>query len=153
MSPIKKVAVVGGSGNLGPNILSGLLSSGFEVTVISRKESKSTFPRDITVKKVDLTSEGSIAEALEGQEAVISVVGTDGFTSQKTLIDAAVAAKVKRFIPSEFGINTRKARGSKIGDILAPKIQTVDYLIEISAKNSSFTWTGIAAGPFFDWVN
>ncbi|GKT47604.1 pinoresinol reductase 2 [Colletotrichum spaethianum] len=148
---VKKVTVVGGSGNLGPSIIGGLLAGGFEVTALSRKESSASFPSEVTVKKVDINSVEEVTEALKGQDAVVSIVGTAGFASQKALADAAVAAKVKRFIPSEFGINTREARGTKIGGILTPKIQTVDYLIELSEKNSSFTWTGIAVGPFFDW--
>ncbi|KXH35039.1 NmrA-like family protein [Colletotrichum nymphaeae SA-01] len=151
MSAIKKVAVVGGSGNLGPSIVRGLIDAGFEVTAVSRKESSATFPAEATVKKIDLSSVEAVTEVFKGQDAVVSVVGNAGFGSQKTLADAAVAAQVKRFIPSEFGINTRKARGSKIGGILTPKIEFVDYLIELSEKNSSFTWTGISTGPFFDW--
>jgi len=149
---VKKVAVVGGSGNLGPSIVGALLSGEFEVTAISRKESSATFPPKVAVKKVDFNSVEEVTEALKGQDAVVSVVGTAGYASQKTLADAAVAAKVQRFIPSEFGINTRVVRGTKIGSILSPKIQLVDYLSELAEKNSSFTWTGISAGPFFDYV-
>ncbi|OLN87445.1 Pinoresinol reductase 1-like protein 3 [Colletotrichum chlorophyti] len=153
MSAIRKVAIVGGSGNLGPGIISGLLAGGFELTAISRTESSATFPAEVAVKKIDVNSVEAVTEALKGQDAVVSTVGTAGFTGQKVLIDAAVAAGVKRFIPSEFGINTRNERGTKIGGILTPKIQIVDYLIKTSEKNSSFTWTGIATGPFFDWAH
>ncbi|KDN71227.1 putative NmrA-like family protein [Colletotrichum sublineola] len=148
---VKKVVVVGGSGNLGSHIVDGLLASGFEVTALSRKESSATFPPEVAVKKVDLNSVEEVTEALQGQDAVVSAVGTAGYTSQKTLADAAVAAKVQRFIPSEFGVHTRELRDTKIGSILSPKIQLVDYLIELSEKNSSFTWTGISVGAFFDW--
>ncbi|KAK2040868.1 NmrA-like family protein [Colletotrichum somersetense] len=149
---IKKVAVVGGSGNLGPSIVGALLAGGFEVTALSRKESSATFPPEVNVKKIDLKSVDEVTEAFKGQDAVVSIVGTAGYGSQKTLADAAVAAKVQRFIPSEFGVNTRVVRDTKIGGILAPKIQLVDHLIEISQRNSSFTWTGISAGPFYDYV-
>ncbi|KAK1982389.1 NmrA-like family protein [Colletotrichum cereale] len=146
-----KVTVVGGSGNLGPSIVGALLAGGLEVTALSRRESSAKFPPKVTVKKVDLDSIEEVTEALKGQDAVVSIVGTVGFASQKTLADAAVAAKVKRFIPSEFGINSREVRGTKIGAILSPKIKLVDHLIALSEKNSSFTWTGISAGAFFDW--
>jgi hypothetical protein len=63
-----------------------------------------------------------------------------------------VAAGVKRFIPSEFGINTREVRGTPIGKILAGKIAVVDYLEETARKNPSFSWTGLSTGLFFDWV-
>ena len=84
----------------------------------------------------------------------MSVVGAPGVPAQRVAIDAAVAAGVKRFIPSEFGINTRKVRGTLIGKILAGKIAVVDYLEEVVAKgDGAFTWTGLTTGLFFDWVS
>jgi NmrA-like family len=73
-------------------------------------------------------------------------------SGQKVAVDAAIAAGVKRFIPSEFGINTRKVRDLSIGKILAGKIGVVDYLQEKAKENEGFTWTGITTGLFFDWV-
>ncbi|KAF6816491.1 NmrA-like family protein [Colletotrichum plurivorum] len=151
MSAIKKVAIVGASGNLGPKVLGGLIDGGFDVTVISRQESTATFPAGVTVKKIDLSSAEAVTEALKGQDAVVSTAATTAAGAQKLLIDASVAAGVKRFIPSEFGIHTREARGTKIGALLTPKIQNTDYLIELAKKHESFSWTGIAVGPFFDW--
>ncbi|KAJ0298878.1 hypothetical protein Brms1b_013284 [Colletotrichum noveboracense] len=151
MAAIKKVAIIGASGNLGPKVLAGLVEGGFEVTAISRKESTATFPSGVAVKKVDLSSVGSVTEALKGQDAVVSTAATAALGAQKVLIDAAVAAQVKRFIPSEFGIHTRDAQGTKIGAILKSKVDSTNYLIELSKKHDWFSWTGIAVGPFFDW--
>ncbi|KAK2130394.1 hypothetical protein NOF04DRAFT_1276442 [Fusarium oxysporum II5] len=66
--------------------------------------------------------------------------------SSKLFIDAAITAQFKRFIPSEFGVNTREARGTKFGQFVAPKIANVDYLIELSNEYSWFSWTGIVTG-------
>ncbi|TDZ23577.1 Pinoresinol reductase 1 [Colletotrichum orbiculare MAFF 240422] len=151
MSAIKKVALIGASGNLGPKVLSGLVEGGFQVTVLSRQESSATFPSEVTVKKVDFSSLDSLKDALQGQDAVVSAAASAAIGAQKLVIDAAVATQVKRFIPSEFGIHTREAQGTKIGKILTGKIQITDYLIEISKKHDWFSWTGIAVGPFFDW--
>lgn len=63
-----------------------------------------------------------------------------------------MAAGVKRFIPSEFGINTRKVQGTTIGKILAGKVAVVDYLAEKARENPGFSWTGLSTGLFFDWV-
>jgi hypothetical protein len=101
---------------------------------------------------VDYTSFDSLKSAFDGQDAVVSVVATLAVPGQKTAVDAAVAAGVKRFIPSEFGINTRKLEGKTIGKILASKIGIVDYLDEKAKENPSFTWTGLSTGLFFDWV-
>lgn len=63
-----------------------------------------------------------------------------------------VAAGVTRFIPSEFGINTRNVSGLKIGQILAGKTQLVDDLQKKAEQNPGFSWTGISNGLFFDLV-
>ena len=69
------------------------------------------------------------------------------------MIDAAVSARVKRFIPSEFGFVTQQARGTKIGNLVKSKIESVDYLVELSQKHDWFTWTSLSTGSFFDWVS
>lgn len=68
------------------------------------------------------------------------------------MIDAAVAAGVKRFIPSEYGLNTRVLKGEVLGDWLHAKTAAVDYLITKAEANPGFTWTGLATCLFFDWV-
>ena len=85
---------------------------------------------------------------------MVSVVGTGAIGVQKLVVDAAVAAGVRRFVPSEFGVNTRGVRGTAIGGVLAGKIGVVDYLEEVVARGESgLTWTGVATGLFFDWVS
>ena len=122
------------------------------MTAFSRANSSATFPPGVAVKKVDYDSLESLKEALEGQDAVVSAIATVAVGSQNVLIDAAVQAGVKRFLPSEFGLNTRIVEGTAIGKILQGKIKTVDYLDEKSKENPSFTWTGVASGLFLDWV-
>ncbi|KAI7766989.1 hypothetical protein LZL87_013327 [Fusarium oxysporum] len=151
MAALTKVAVLGASGNLGPPVVKALLDAGFKVTTITRQESKATFPADVVVKRVDLSSKESLVEAVKGQDAIVSTVSGEAIASQKLFIDAAITAQVKRFIPSEFGVNTREARGTKFGQFVAPKIADVDYLIELSKRYTWFSWTGIATGAFFDW--
>lgn len=125
------------------------------MTAVTREGSTSStpaFPDGLNVKKVDFNSLDALKAAFAGQDAVVSVVGTLGVGAQKVAIDAAVAAGVKRFIPSEFGINTRKVRDTPIGKILAGKIAIVDYLEETVKANPGFSWTGLSTGLFFDWV-
>lgn len=104
------------------------------------------------MKKVDYDSVESLKAALQGQDAVVSAAATPAVGKQYPLVDAAVATGVKRFIPSEFGINTRTVNHEGLKTILTSKIKVVDYLIEKANENPSFTWTGITNGLFFDWV-
>ncbi|KAL6693822.1 hypothetical protein J3F84DRAFT_401030 [Trichoderma pleuroticola] len=70
------------------------------------------------------------------------------FEEQKNIIDAAVEAGVKRFIPAEFGIDTSKEKVVEIVTFLRVKPQIIQYLRSIQDK---ITWTAIITGPFFDW--
>lgn len=123
------------------------------MTGVTRAASTSKFPDGVPVKRVDYGSSDALKAAFAGQDAVVSIVGFPGVAGQKLAVDAALAAGVKRFIPSEFGINTRKVRGTTIGKILADKIAVVDYLQEKAEQNPGFTWTGLSTGLFFDWVS
>ncbi|KAI1652571.1 NAD(P)-binding protein [Daldinia decipiens] len=148
---IKNVVIVGASGNLGKEVLQELLKAGFKVTAFAREESTATFPAEVATKKVNYQSVESLTAALQGQDAVVSTIATVAIGSQVPLVDAAIAAKVKRFIPSEFGINTRTVEGTPIGKILQGKVQALDYIISKSQENPWFTWTGVSNGIFFDW--
>ncbi|KAL2881605.1 hypothetical protein SGCOL_003173 [Colletotrichum sp. CLE4] len=151
---IKTVAVVGASGLVGLRVVKALLDKGFQVTAISRETSIATFPSGVAVRKADLSSVESLTAAFAGQDAVISAISTVAVIvpgSQDPLIDAAIAAGVKRFIPSEYGLNTRTLEGEILGDWLKSKTAAVDYLIKKTEANPSFTWTGIGTSLFFDW--
>jgi len=137
-------------GNLGPSILTPFLKSSFNVTVLSRPTSKSTFPSEAHVIKTDYSPD-SLASAFKGQDAVISIVGNEGFAEQAKIIDAAVRAGVKRFIPSEFGSDTASETVRGIVPIFNGKKQVVDYLK--SKESDTFSWTALITGPFFDWVS
>ncbi|KAF3903747.1 hypothetical protein ABW21_db0206939 [Orbilia brochopaga] len=150
MSSIKDVIVVGASGNLGPSILQALLtSSHFNVSVLTRagSHSSSTFPANVTVHASDYTPE-SLEAAFKGTDAVVSVIAGAALGEQKKLIDAAVAAGVKRFIPSEFGSNTDNKDAQELVPVFSRKVEIKEYLEQRAA--GGLTWTGIVVGPVFD---
>jgi hypothetical protein len=145
---VKNVALIGAGGNLGPSILTEFLKSDYKVTVLSREDSKSTFPSEVEVVKTNYSPE-SLAKAFKGQDAVISIVGNAGFADQTKIIDAAVSAGVKRFVPSEFGSDTDNSEVRAIVPIFNGKKQVIDYLK--TKESDTFTWTALITGPFFDW--
>jgi hypothetical protein len=93
----------------------------------------------------------SLAKAFQGQDAVVSTIATGALGRQQAFIDVIVKAGVKRFIPSEFGIDTTRATGG-VAKILGAKIALQGLLNKTAAENSHFSWTGISVGMFFDWV-
>ncbi|EXJ66440.1 uncharacterized protein A1O5_10592 [Cladophialophora psammophila CBS 110553] len=148
-SQIKKVVLIGASGNLGSIILRELLKSKvLEVTVLTRLSSNATFPADASVIKTSY-SESELVKAFEGQDAVVSSVGPTGFQDQKVFIDAAITAGVKRFIPSEFSANTMSPTVRELVPVFEAKKVIIDYLRE--KENTGLTWTGLSIGPLLDW--
>jgi hypothetical protein len=124
-------------------------SSVFTVSVLSRQVSETSFPSGVQVHKTDF-SESSLLSAFRGQDAVVSVVGAGGFLEQKKIIDAAVKAGVKKFLPSEFSSNTLSDPVQELVPVFHGKKEVLDYLK--SRENDGMSWTAIACGLLFDWV-
>lgn len=146
-TPIKNVVLVGASGNLGPAVLKEFLDSSLNVTVLTRSDSKATFPPNVKTVQSEYTHDAlaSVFKAASA-DAVVSLVGDASV--QTPLIDAAVTAGVKRFIPTEYGSDTSNPTVVKLVPILAPKSQTSEYL---GTKKDGISWTALITGPFFDW--
>ncbi|CAG8224194.1 unnamed protein product [Penicillium salamii] len=146
-----KVALVGASGNVGPAVLEQLLIAGFDVTVLTRQGSDHTFDPRAHVAKVDYESLDSIKNALTGQEVVVSTLnaGAVPLAIHLRIIDAAVAAGVKRFVPSEFGSNTVNPQTAKL-PVFGDKINVQEHLKKAS-QDSGLSYSLLITGPFLDW--
>ncbi|KAI9845862.1 MAG: hypothetical protein M1838_001517 [Thelocarpon superellum] len=147
---IKTVLIAGAAGNLGSKILDGLLAAGrFQVSVLSRADSTSRFPSHLTVHRTDYTPP-SLASAMRGQDAVVSVLGRGGTFGglEYRLIEAAVAAGVTRFIPSAFSGDNANARALERAPFLRGKKQVVDHLRQ---READISWTAVNCGAFLDW--
>lgn len=142
----KKVAIAGATGNLGPSIVNELVNQGFEVTVLTASGNTSGLPSANKVIKVDFSSQDSVISALKGQEAFISAIPKHD--EQPALIDAAIAAGVKRFIPSEFGSNIVGNEKVRALPVFAGKVKTQEYL---RAKQDQISYTIVTNGLFLDW--
>ncbi len=115
------IALAGATGDLGFRIAQALLHRGATVRALVRPGSRkpeTTALRDLgaIVVEVDFASVTALTRACAGAACVVSALSglreviVDG---QKRLLDAAVAAGVPRFIPSDFSIDyTRLLPGS-----------------------------------------
>ena len=142
----QKIAIAGATGNLGPTIVQSLINADFDVTVLSQSGKTAGLPSQIETVKVDYTSQDSLIAALQGHDAFISVVPTH--ESQPALIDAAIAAGIKRFIPSEFGSNIAGNAKTAALPVFKGKVVTQEYL---KSKSSQISYTLINTGLFLDW--
>lgn len=150
-STIKTVTIAGASGSLGRPVTQALLEAGFTVTALTRSDSKSTFPTGVTALPVDYSSVENLTTALRGQDALISTLASAGVSSQTDLINAAVAAGVKRIIPSEFGSDTSNARARAL-PVFKDKVETAELVERLSAQSGGkTTYTFVLNGAFLDW--
>ncbi|KAF1821835.1 NAD(P)-binding protein [Dissoconium aciculare CBS 342.82] len=149
-SPYKTVAIVGASGSLGAPLLERLLKSDFvRIRVLKRASSKSTFPANVEVVDVDFSSLDSITEALRGQDVLVSTITMEALGDQIKYIDAAIAAGVKRFLPSEFGSNLEVPSVRRL-PVYATKVKVQDYLAQKAAEGL-ISYTSFYNNVFLDW--
>ncbi len=92
----------------------------------------------------------SLTTALKGQDAVVSAVGTDGFLGQSVLFDAAVAAGVKRFLPSEFGSDLSNPKTASL-PVFGYKVAIRKHIEEKVNAGANITYTYVVNAPFLDW--
>ncbi|KAL8404659.1 hypothetical protein RB594_009497 [Gaeumannomyces avenae] len=154
MAAYKRVAIVGASGSLGVVVLRELISAGFEVTALVRSPGK--LPADLAGKfaetTVDLASQPALTDALRGHDALVSTVGATAFAWQAaTLLPAAVAAGVRRVLPSEFGCDLRQP-AVRACATFADQVAAEDFLAAEATKNDGATsYTLVYCNLFLDW--
>lgn len=140
-SPVKNVIVVGATGSIGPAIVHALLShpAQFHVAIYTRSAPKAEgqFSDNVTVRVGDYST-ASLLEAFTNQDVVISTIATFSTPQQKEIVDVAVQAGVKRFLPSEFGVDTSDPMKEDYLPILRFKREVVDYL---KLKQDKLSWS------------
>ncbi|KAH0401222.1 NAD(P)-binding protein, partial [Aureobasidium melanogenum] len=151
MSDISNVAVLGASGNFGTPITAALVAAGFHVTIITRSSSTTIHPSNIRTLRIDYTAK-TLTKAFTNQDAVVCVVGPGGIALQKTFVDAAVAAGVKRFIIDDFGWGPTIKGFEEFGAIHASRREGWDYAAGKAREVEGFTWTGLSTGNPIDWA-
>ncbi|KAM0520733.1 hypothetical protein ACHAPE_003131 [Trichoderma viride] len=151
MANFHNIAVLGGTGQVGRPIVKALIDAGFNVTVVTRSSSLS--PGEIngtTFVTSDYTYE-SLVKIFTGQEAVVSAVAAGPpIAAQKGMVDAAIQAGVRRFIPSEYGSSSIAQPIEDFKKLMAPKTELIGYLREKCRLHPDFSWTCLSGGALLD---
>jgi uncharacterized protein YbjT (DUF2867 family) len=145
----KNVILLGATGNVGKYVLPALLAdSSFNVTVLSRNNSNGTFPSNVKIIKIDYSDTAALTRALANQDVVVSTIGGEGLASNfgEVLVQAAIDAKVKWIIPSEFGTDVEDPAANI--PLLAPKLAVANLL---KKNQSRIAYTFITTGAFLDF--
>ncbi len=112
----KTIIIAGATGNLGERIAQILCQKGAEVRAIVRESSDVEKVRrlesmGIKVFKVNMLNVEEITKACAGVDCVVSALAGLRdviIDTQKVLLDAAIAAGVPRFIPSDYSLDFTK---------------------------------------------
>ena len=131
-------------------VLHALADAGFTVSALVRASSKAQFPPKIPVHRVDYDDLQALTAAFQGQDAVVSTITTAHVDAQRVAVDAAVAAKVQRFIPSEYGGDSSDPDRVEVGIFQSAKRRVVEHLE--SKELDGLTWTAICTGSWLHWV-
>ncbi|KAL3449878.1 hypothetical protein BJX65DRAFT_32731 [Aspergillus insuetus] len=151
MMTMQNIAIAGASGSLGKPVIEALIASGkFNVNALTRKGSDAVFPPSVQVAAVDYNSVDELTAVLRGQDVVIATCGGNALESQIPLIEAAVAAGVKRFIPSEFTADIGNPKAAALPHY-AGQLRIQELLHKAANENPEFTYTSIRNGVFLDW--
>ncbi|KAF2208240.1 hypothetical protein CERZMDRAFT_101689 [Cercospora zeae-maydis SCOH1-5] len=141
----QNIAVAGSTGNLGPTVVKALVNAGFSVSVLSKSGKTDKLPSSVKTITTDYSSQ-SLVDALKGQDAVVSLIpNQDG---QPPLIDAAIEAGVKFFLPSEFGSDIAGSAKIAALPVFAGKVKTQEYL---KGKQDQIGYAFVVNGLFLDW--
>ncbi|OCT45250.1 NmrA-like family protein [Cladophialophora carrionii] len=149
--PFHSICLIGASGNLGTLILKHLLASPqkFQIKVLSRQSSTATFPDSVTVTRVpdDYPAE-QLEQAFRGVDVVVAAVSMLGMGEQYKFIDACVAANVKRYFPTEFGLDDLPDWLLQLREMFKIKHDVRDYCV--ARESAGLEWTSVCCNAFFE---
>ncbi|KAL2798712.1 hypothetical protein BJX66DRAFT_294684 [Aspergillus keveii] len=146
-----RVTIVGGAGRVGRAIVEELGAQGkHEVILWTRRDpSDHQIPGVKTIQVSDYSHE-NLVKLLEGTHTVLAFfnpMSDPGSSNQLALIDAAVAAGVKRIAPSEWAGNVRS--GIKM---YAMKEPVLDHLEELNKDKKVIEWGLFQPGLLMDYL-
>ena len=147
--------VIGATGPLGQEIVSSALVANHEVTALVRDRAKTAFPAVVKVAQGDVLNPSSLAEAIRGQDAVISSLGSKLSFKPMTLLSEGTRnvvismrkAGVRRFICiTGIGAGDSKGHGGFVYDhIVQPLLLNEVYKDKTRQENvvrdSGLDWT------------
>ncbi|SMR56269.1 unnamed protein product [Zymoseptoria tritici ST99CH_3D1] len=144
-SSIRKVLVLGDN-RLSTSIVTALTSSDLEVHLATHTQSLTESTSTLTVHKTDSTSSAltSLFQTIQ-PEILFSTQSAGSYDHQKSLIDAAIATSIPRFVAAEW---SHDSSNEVIQDLLPPykeRARVVTYLRE-QAQIGKIEWTAVATG-------
>jgi len=155
---LHNIVVVGATGHVGAFIVQALLEDKAHftsITALTQTDANDAKFSDLKTKGVkviqtNFEDHAALVHALKGADAVVSAVGVIHIKSQNNILEAAVEAGVKRFIPSDFAHDPRNPT-FRNHPLMADKLVVTKRLEEL-AHQGKITYTSVSTGFFAEMV-
>ncbi|KAK1996280.1 NmrA-like family protein [Colletotrichum falcatum] len=152
MSGFKNVLLIGATGSIGSFVLAGLeTQSNFTVTLLQRSSSKAKLPSHLkTITIADTYPTEELVQAFANQDVVVNCMTSLSVADQFRMIDAAVVAGVRRYVPSEYGLNNMRPDAQALNSVFHDKGKVQEYL-RSKADEGVLEWMSISCGMWMKW--
>jgi uncharacterized protein len=149
-----KVAIIGGTGNIGTRLTKELISRGHGVTTISRNPDKAVKDAKVIAAKGDITNPKAVAALLKGHDVVISAVRFSESPADNA-ISATKESGVKRLLVVGGAASLTGANGKMVFESLPEAwrgeagagIKFLDTLRKETALDWTFLSPSAMIGP------
>ena len=119
-----------------------------QVTAITRADSTSILTTGVRVKKVNYDDQGSLVEALHGQDALIITMGVTAPPEQQTkLIEAAAEANVPWILPNEWGVDSANVELSKDNLLVGRQAKYREHMEQLGKSS----WIGVTCSFWYEF--
>lgn len=152
MAGFKKILLVGATGSIGSVVLAALeAESSFTVTLLQRSSSKAKLPSHLHVITIaDTYPTDELVPAFTGQDVVVNCMTSLSVSDQFRMIDAAITAGVRRYVPSEYGLNNMRPDAQALNVVFHDKGKVQEYL-RSKADQGVLEWMSISCGMWLKW--
>ncbi|KAI2625408.1 NmrA-like family protein [Hypomontagnella submonticulosa] len=152
MAGFRNILLIGASGAIGAVLLDEFQKdSSFSVTVLRRVSSKFQPPAGVRVITIpDSYPSDDLVAAFKGQDVIVNCTTTLSVSDQFRMVDAAIAAGVRRYIPSEYGLNNMRPDAQALNAVFHDKGKIQEYL-RAKAADGSIEWMSVSCGMWLKW--
>ncbi|KAI0508472.1 NmrA-like family protein [Xylaria bambusicola] len=152
MAQFKNVLIIGASGFFGNLVLEALQKdSDYTLTLLQRTSSKTRLPEHLNILTIaDSYPIEELTSAFEGQDLIINCITTLSVKDQYRMVDAAIAAGVRRYVASEYGLNNMNPKAQALNNVFADKGKVQSYL-RAKGDEGQIEWMSISCGIWIKW--
>lgn len=152
MSTFKNIILIGATGSIGSVVLAALEKEpSFTITLVQRASSKAKMPAHLkTIAVSDSYPTDELIPVFRGQDVVINCMTSLSVADQFRIIDAAIAAGVRRYVPSEYGLNNMRRDAQALNLVFHDKGKVQEYP-RARGQAGIIEWMSVSCGMWIRW--